>query len=113
MCWAVLLASLLLFVGGRLFGFRVSICAGGFLLTFAVRCGTLQLRTVGVVDRLLTIDDALSSYVWDFISVMEGFAIKGSLRCISSLLHWQECSTKSLAALARVAPIVQSFSAHL
>ena len=41
--------SWLLFVEGGLFGFRVSICAGGLWLTFADRCGMLQnlLHVVG------------------------------------------------------------------
>ena len=34
--------SCLLFAGGGLFEFRVSICAGGLWLNFADRCGTLQ-----------------------------------------------------------------------
>ena len=81
MCRAGLLASLLLFVGGGQFGFRVS-SAGGLLLTFVAHCGTTRClrHTVGLDDcwvwsavrcpNLGAAHDPLGTRVWDFPSVV-------------------------------------------
>ena len=80
---ARLLASLLLFVGGKQSGIQVSICAEGLLLTFVARCGVARclLRAVWSAVRcpdLGTIHDSLGTQVWDFFSTVDVFRSKAA-----------------------------------